>query len=527
MARRQSALVLGAVFLVSAASAAPRTRYASQGESGTIKVMAYDRKGHPLDLNKFLAYIGRADRKDPPDPNASGIVATSPDGLAFQKVTLSQQGPLILMKWDRLGRVRLSLPWPIEDDGVSTVWADHDGQGFADGDVVYLNEEIAKTQYRLFKDAWVRHTKDMDPHYEPGSKAVKFFDKAKDGIAKAESYKEAPKRAETFEKALYNTALGWEKMLFEHGVQMARNEKFSKNQRFGVTLDASIVERMDDYQDVISKLSKAGFNWVRLVFRPNPADFTYDNQRSFNEYDAVVKELRANGFKIMGTILDTNQWPSKLTPTIYSERTRNLVLHYSDQIKTWEVGSEINGDWLGGTKEPLSPDRVFKIFSAGAAQVKNIEPSLETVATLYWWDGTAPDEVHSLFGWLTKYAGQGFARNVDVVAVSFWPEDNPVGTAFEPIFTRLREQFPEKRFMLGSFGYVEQNDLKGYWWLHPDDVDGARKDLAILYAGASCAMERSLCGGFWWQTLDQMLPAKHRPTDLLRVYKRTLQELGR
>jgi hypothetical protein len=346
-------------------------------------------------------------------------------------------------------------------------------------------------------------------------------------MAKAEGAKDGAKRAAAFDKALYDIALAWEKMLFEHGLQMAHSERFSRSQRFGVTLDASIVDRMDDYENVVDAIAKAGFNWVRVVFRPNPADFEYTNQRSFNEYDAVVKALKERNVRVMGTVLDTNQWPSTLTPQIYAARTRSLVLHYSDQIKSWEVGSEINGDWLGGSKEPLSPDKVFKIYSAGAAQVKAIEPTLETVATLYWWDGTAPDEAHSLFGWLARYGRLGFGKNLDVVSLSLWPEDNPVGLAFESIFNRVRDYLPDKRLMLGSFGYVEQEEVKGYWWLHPSDVDGARKDLAILFTGASCSMERSVCGGFWWQTLDQMLPPKKKGTDLFKVYKRTLQEFGR
>ena len=49
----------------------------------------------------------------------------------------------------------------------------------------------------------------------------------------------------------------------------------------------------------------------------------------------------------------------------------------------------------------------------------------------------------------------------------------------------------------------------------------------ILYTMASCAIPRSACGGFWWQTLDQMIPAKHKTTDLFRVYRRTTQQIGR
>jgi hypothetical protein len=41
-------------------------------------------------------------------------------------------------------------------------------------------------------------------------------------------------------------------------------------------------------------------------------------------------------------------------------------------------------------------------------------------------------------------------------------------------------------------------------------------------------MPRSVGGGFWWQTLDQMLPpGKRRAKDLFNIYRRTLEKLGR
>lgn len=505
---------------------APKRKAAFAEGAGALKLIVYDAKGHPLDLKGFLNFAGRADRKDAAPENAA-VVVTSPEGLGYQKARLEQKGPLITLGWEKLGRVRVGLSWPVADDGFSTVWIDHDGEGFSDGDAVYLNEEIARTQYRLFKEAWLRHTKDMDPQYTPGEKALKFSTKAKDDMAKAEAQKDGPKRAAAFDKAIYDVALSWETMLFEHGLQMAHTEKLGRSERFGLTLDASILDRLDSYPWIAEAIAKAGANWVRLVFKPNPADFQYEKSSSFAEYDAIVKELRSHGLRIMGTVLDTNQWPSKLTPAAYAERTRRLVVHYSDQIKSWEVGPEINGDWLGGSKEPMSLDQAFKVFQAGALAVKMVEPSLETVATLYWWDQTAPDENHSLFGWLTRYVPQGFGRNIDVVGLSLWPEDNPVGTAFEPIFERVRQVLPDKRIMLSSYGYVEKDNVNGYWWLHPSDVDGGRKDLVILYTGASCGMTRSVCGGFWWQTLDQMLVGRKKATDLFKRYKQTLQELGR
>ena len=142
---------------------APAPAPARGEEGGTLKLIVYDGKGRLLDRDHFLAFIGRADRKTPPDPDDAGILVASPEGYGAAKPHLEQVGSLLALRWSGPSRVALSLPWPVPDDGFSTVWADKGGSGFSDGDVVYLNEEVALTQYRAFKDEWIKHEKDMTP----------------------------------------------------------------------------------------------------------------------------------------------------------------------------------------------------------------------------------------------------------------------------------------------------------------------------------------------------------------------------
>jgi len=496
--------------------------------AATVKILAYDDKGLELDLPGLLGRLARADENPPYDPEKTPFWAFPIDERsAPQRVRLSQKGKIIFAAWSG-GPARLELVWPVAEDGYNAVSADNDGAGFADGAAVFLNEEIALTQYRLYKDSWKRRTTDWQPLYEPGKKAKALAEKAKNALADASRQKEPPARAQAFAKALLATALAWEKALFEHGLQNAADERRAKNYRFGLTLDDSLLQRMDDVEWVAEAVKRSGTGWVRLVFRPNGSDFTYSSLRSFNEYDAVMAELEKRGIKVMGCVLDTAQWPKTLTPEAYSDRVKNIVLHFKGKVDSWEVGSEINGDWLGGSSAPLGLEQVYKIFTAGASKAKELDPETETVATLYWWEATAPDREHSFSGWLKTHADKGFGKDIDVVGLALYPEDNPVGLSLERAFDSAAEALPGTKLMLSSFGYIEQDALKGYWWLTPDDADGARKDIAILYTTAACAMAHSLCGGFWWQTLEQMLPpGRHKATDLFKVYRRTLDQLGR
>ena len=509
-----------AALLLAAAVSAP-------ARAATVKLFAFDDKGAPLGLPGLLARLARADDKNP-DPDKPAFWAFPLDEKTPPaRVKLAQFGPLVTATWPG-GPARLELVWPVKDDGYSQVSADNDGNGFTDGAAVFLDEEIAATQYRLFKESWKRRLTDWQPPYEPGKKAKKLAEDAKNAMAGAARETAAPKRSAAFEAALHATALAWEKELYEHGLQLALDERRAKAERFGLTLDDSLLKRPGDLDWIAETVRRSGSNWVRLVFRPNGSDFMYRSLRSFDEYDGAIEALRKRKIKVLGSVLDTAQWPKTLTPEIYAERVKNIVLHYKGRVSAWEVGSEINGDWLGGAAQPLSSDQVFAIYSAGAAKAKELDPEAETVATLFWWEATAPDRAHSLSGWLKRYAPQGFGRNVDVVGVELYPEDNPVGMSLESAFDAVESAVPGPKLMLSSFGYVEKERLAGYWWLAPDDVDGGRKDLAILYTVASCAMRSSECGGFWWQTLDQMLPAgRRKTTDLFAVYSRTLAQLGR
>lgn len=501
---------------------------AAPSRGASVKLFAFDAKGRALDGKALAARLARADEKDPWAAALPLWARPLDEKLPPQRATLSEQGKLLTLSWEKGEKVRFELVWPVEQDGYNAVIADNGGAGFGDGELLFLNEELASTQYRLYKESWKRRTTDFSPLYKPGDKSKELAEKAKEAMADAQRQKEAPARAKGFEKALSAIALAGEKMLFEHGLQLAHDERRAKDLRFGLTIDDSLLKRLDDVEWVAEAARRSGSDWVRVVFAPNPKDFLYTRLPSFNEYDHIIDELRRNKLKVMGCVLDTAQWPRSMTPEHYAERVKNLVLHYKGKVDSWEVGAELNGDWLGGAAAPFTPEEVFKIYTAGASKAKELAPDTELVATLYAWEQTAPDREHSLSGWLKTFVPRGFGRHADVVGLSVQPEDNPAGMGFERFFDTVADALPRHRLMLSSLGYVEGEKVQGYWWLDPKDVDGGRKDLLILYTASSCAFRASVCGGFWWQTLDQMLPpGRRKATDLYKVYHKSLEQLGR
>ena len=507
-----------AVLLALPAAAVPRT-----AERPSVKLIAYDPSGKLLGLSELLAFIGRADR----DVRRSGLMATAPDEMSWARCVLSEKDHVPTLSWERFDRIHITLPWPVRDDGFSTVWLDKEGAGFGNGDEVRLNEEIAVTQYRRFKESRERRMNEGTPIYKPGVKAREAAQRAQALMAQAYKENSPVPRARAFDAALQAVSLAWQHLLTEHGRQIALAEKDKSALRFGLTIDEAIFQRLNRYERLIAAIRRSRADSVRLVFRSNPDDFTYAHLSSFNEYDSIVQALEEKNLRVLGVVLETGAWPRTLTPAVYAERVKNLALHYKGRLHSWEVGSELNGDWLGGAKNPLTPEKVFAIYCAGAAKAKAIDPSLETVASLYWWSATAPDEEHALSGWLKRYVPQGFGKDLDVVAVSLQPDEAPVGMAFEGLFDLLRRQLPSQRLMLGNLGYAEEDKVAGYWWFKTDDIPAARQDLLAFSLAATCAMPKSLGGGYWWQSLEQLLPGQGSSPELYGVYAKTLRRLGR
>lgn len=516
----RSATILSAALLVLSCPAPAR--------AGTLKIVAYGPDGALLDtasLRRMIAPEG----EDAPPSGPGGLRLRDPQGELLPGApwwVSDSTSPV--WRWTGDERAVASLPWPIQRDGFSTLFLDGGGEGYSDGQTLLLNEELASTAYRLMQDSLKERTSRWTPIYRPGKRVREALASAKEGMAAALAERDPRARAALFDRSLSATSGAWQRLLCEHGRQASEDPKTGPPMRRGLTLDESLLDRVSEYDWIAAKVSESGANWVRIVFRAEADDFPFSRRSSFTLYDQLVDRLLRRKIRVMGSVLDSMLWPASVSPEECRERTRNLVFHFKDRIRSWEVASEPNGDWLGGRPSPLSPEAVLACVDASASEVKAIDPSLETVATLHWWDGTAPDDRHALPTWLDWSRRKGFGKDFDLVAMSIYPDRHPMGLAFDPAFRRLRRAFPEQRLMVGGLGFGTEGEREAYWWLEPGNTSEARKDVLVFYtAAAGAAAPGSVGGGFWWPTLEQMLPPEKETTPLYRLYQRSLRRLER
>ncbi len=316
-------------------------------------------------------------------------------------------------------------------------------------------------------------------------------------------------------------------MLEEYGMQFGR--AFYRPDRFwfGVTIasaESDLIgkEMLDNYKWKLNKAKEQGNDWVRIIFADNREgeDFTFSNKETFEKYNKAINYARSIGLNVMGQILDSASWPKDITVEKYRLRTHNIVTHYKNIIPAWEIGNEINGNWLGGKRCAIPDYLIVDSVNAAAADVKNINSSLITVNTLYWWEGTANDNKHPLFLWINKWKKEkDFGKNIDIIALSMYPRENPVGSAFDIIIQKVHEEFPDKKLMIGEFGY-STNQKIGYRW-HDNNAERAQKDLVQQYYIAMMGYNYSINGGFWWSFYDEMVK-DDKETDLYGVYKKVI-----
>ncbi|MBI3297628.1 MAG: hypothetical protein HYZ75_05660 [Elusimicrobia bacterium] len=489
--------------------------------AAVVHIEAYDADGRLMDqaaLRRLLDPRGAS-------PTA-GLRLSAPGGAALEGRPWWVAGSSSpAWRWESGERMIATLPWPLPRDGYSTVTLDAGGEGYEDGRTLLINEEAARWAYTAMMESLKERGLAWKPPYASSTKAKRLVADAKAAVADATGTAERRKRAARFDEALAAVSLAWQQVLFEHGRQTVADAKRVPALRWGLSLDETVASRVTAFEPLARQLADAGADWVRVVFAVPPKDFVFSRPDSFTLYDELLKALAARKLSVMGSVLDSQLWPAELTPELYAERTRNLVTRYKDAVRVWEVASEPNGTWLGG-RRPLADETILLCIQKAVIEVKRVDAGLETAATLHWWDGTAPDDRHGLHDWLAWAKERGFGAGLDSVGLSVYPHRHPLGLALEPAFQSLRRHFPGKTFYLGGWGFGDGTEPPPYWWLGPTDSDAARKDLILLFNGAAPALlPESLGGGFYWGTLEHMLPAGRQPTTLYKLYRRSLKDL--
>lgn len=250
----------------------------------------------------------------------------------------------------------------------------------------------------------------------------------------------------------------------------------------GITLEST------DNLDMTLKLIKSSRKrlTVRLVMDGN----------NISAYKEVVDALAPHA-NIMVQILDSEQMPKYSVEKI-RKRTTQAMNAFGDKVALWEIGNELNGDWVGS-----SPQEINAKAQAAYEVVK--KRNGKTALTLNYWAGK--NCYDNKKGWQdTLSYAKGLPsslRNVDYALLSIYetacdPVQHPSSDNLTDIFNGFQKEFSNStKFGIGEIGTQDESDEQ-----KPATLE-EKKRIANYYYGLQqplyAKMKNRYVGGyFWW-----------------------------
>lgn len=253
-----------------------------------------------------------------------------------------------------------------------------------------------------------------------------------------------------------------------------------KTQQFfyGVTVDD-----VTNLTQIVASLARLPVRpFVRIPFDPGVSPAAY--QQAINAIAKVAS--------IMAEPVDSSE-VTGYTTRQYVARFRTYYRAFHARVKLWEIGNEVNGDWLGPAST-VSRDiegAYTTIHQAGG----------QTELTLSYEPDCAGDASHDMWTWASSNIPAQLKQGLDYVLVSYYEEDcngyRPVAAEWARVFNRLHAMFPRAKLGFGEVGTRPA-----------DSVAGKRAALDSYYR-LRIPVPGYIGGYFWWYYAEDMVPYEH------------------
>jgi hypothetical protein len=242
--------------------------------------------------------------------------------------------------------------------------------------------------------------------------------------------------------------------------------------------------------DDITNLSQVVASLGALPSRPTTR-IVFDSGQSPSYYAQAVPAIHAVS-AVMGEILDSSSMSGISVPQ-YAQRTSDYLAAFPTGVDIWEVGNEINGNWLGNESDVASKmTSAFDLVKAAGGR---------TELTLYGCSDSGA--TYDMFTWTQANVPARMLAGLDYVLVSYYEGDCGMPRSDWPsAFQELRQLFPSAGLGFGEVGYVDKNGND----LALSDEMGAATYLQKYY-GMSLAVPGYVGGYFWWYFAEDMVPA--------------------
>ncbi|MBI5402044.1 MAG: T9SS type A sorting domain-containing protein [Ignavibacteriae bacterium] len=241
------------------------------------------------------------------------------------------------------------------------------------------------------------------------------------------------------------------------------------NRMWGVTIDA------------VGGLNAVVTSLQNLCKKPTTR-IVFDEFIPASDYVNAVNQIHNVSF-IMGELLDS-YYMNQYSLAQYVARTNEYVNLLGSKVDIWEIGNEINGEWLGNTADVVA--KMDTAYSIVKAQNKKTE------LTLYYNQDCWSNPKNEMFYWVNKNVSTKLRNGLDYVLVSYYEDDcNGLQPNWQKVFDSLHVLFPNSKLGIGECGTV---------------VSGKKAAYINRYYKMNITTPNYIGGYFWWYYKQDCVP---------------------
>jgi hypothetical protein len=244
---------------------------------------------------------------------------------------------------------------------------------------------------------------------------------------------------------------------------------------------------------------------ARIVYKPGNKKGLYPA----SSYLEATSQIRRVGY-VMGQPVDSF-YMHCFTPAEHLARFKDYVDTLGSAVDIWEVGNEINGEWLFGSTGKCTPRASVASTSQADVVTKMIEAydyvksqGKLAALTLYYNTPCHRPAANEMFAWVNANVPQGMKSGLDYVLVSYYEVDcGGHRPDWQSLFSQIAALFPNSRLGISEFG-----------WSNSRSSNAVVQDLIARYYAIHPEVSNWVGGGFYWEFAIDMVPRNPAPGSL-------------
>jgi hypothetical protein len=239
------------------------------------------------------------------------------------------------------------------------------------------------------------------------------------------------------------------------------------------------MDGINNLNNIVASLSHHNKRMTtRIVFDEWQPATGYQN--AVNRIDSVSD--------IMGEILDS-YYMSQYSVQQYMNRVDEYVTLLANKVDIWEIGNEVNGEWLG------HKDSVVKKVNYAFGVIKLTRKKV--ALTLYYNHDCWKNPQNEMFRWANENISPKMKLHLDYVLVSYYEDDcNNYQPNWQQVFDSLHVLFPNSKLGIGECGTTFANRKAEY---------------ITRYYTMNITTPNYIGGYFWWYYRQDCVPWNTKP----------------